>query len=65
MSRNPQIEAIHEARYDLETCAPAQKTELRRNWTNLLRKRRLDLPQDPLAAKCWISFTMITRSSAG
>jgi len=22
MSRNPEIEAIHEARFDLETCAP-------------------------------------------
>ena len=36
MSRNPQIEAIHEARYDLETCVPAQKPELRRKLDELV-----------------------------
>jgi len=36
MSRNPLIEAIHEARYDLETGAPAQKTELRRKLDELI-----------------------------
>ena len=36
MSRNPLIEAIHEARYDLETCAPHQKLELRRKLDELI-----------------------------
>jgi hypothetical protein len=36
MSRNPLIEAIHEARYDLETCAPHQKQELRRKLDALI-----------------------------
>jgi hypothetical protein len=29
MSRNPLIEAIHEARYDLQTCAQKEKTVAR------------------------------------
>ena len=29
MSRNPQIEALHEARYELETSAPGTKAEAR------------------------------------
>ena len=36
MSRNPLIEAIHEARYDLETYAPHQKQELRRKLDELI-----------------------------
>ena len=30
MSRNPLIEAIHAARYDLETCAPRDRAAFRR-----------------------------------
>ena len=30
MSRNPLIEAIHVARYDLETCAPRDRAAFRR-----------------------------------
>ena len=29
MSRNPELEAILQARYDLETCEPGEKTERR------------------------------------
>jgi hypothetical protein len=36
MSRNPQIEAIHEARYDLETCAPGATAEMRAKLDRLL-----------------------------
>ncbi|MDA1276380.1 MAG: hypothetical protein O2960_20375 [Verrucomicrobia bacterium] len=36
MSRSPLIEAIHEARYDLETCAPHEKPELRRKLDELI-----------------------------
>jgi len=36
MSRNPLIEAIHEARYNLETCAPQQKPQFRRELDELI-----------------------------
>ena len=36
MSRNPLIEAIHEARYDLQTCAETAKPAARRRLYNLL-----------------------------
>ena len=36
MSRNPQIEAIHEARYDLETCAPGAMAEMKTRLDRLL-----------------------------
>lgn len=29
MARNPELEAIFQARYELETCEPSQKTECR------------------------------------
>jgi hypothetical protein len=36
MSRNPLIEAIHEARFDLETCAPAEKASAQTKLNQLL-----------------------------
>ena len=36
MSRHPQVEAILEAWYDLETCAPSEKTESIRRFHHLL-----------------------------
>jgi len=36
MSRNPLIEAIHEARYDLETCAAHEQAAYRKNLDDLL-----------------------------
>lgn len=36
MSRNPLIEAIHEARYDLQTCAEKDKSAARRKLFALL-----------------------------
>jgi len=36
MSRNPELEAILEARYSLETCEPKQKTERRAQLDALL-----------------------------
>ncbi len=44
MSRNPLIEAIHEARYDLETGAPQQKPELRRRLEELAAKAAARAP---------------------
>jgi hypothetical protein len=38
MSRNPEIEAIHEARYDLETCAPGEMAETRAKLEALLAR---------------------------
>lgn len=36
MSRNPHIEAIHEARYDLETCAPGETAQAKGKLEKLL-----------------------------
>jgi len=36
MARNPELEAILQARYELETCEPAQKTERRAKLDALL-----------------------------
>jgi hypothetical protein len=38
MSRNPLIEAIHEARYDLETCARHERAAGHRKLEELLRQ---------------------------
>jgi hypothetical protein len=38
MSRNPLIEAIHEARYDLETCARHERAACQRKLDELLRQ---------------------------
>ncbi len=38
MSRNPLIEAIHEARYDLQTCAEKQKPAARKKLYDLLNE---------------------------
>lgn len=38
MSRNPLIEAIHEARYDLETCARHERGVLSKKLEALLRQ---------------------------
>ena len=47
MSRNPLIEAIHEARYDLETCAPHQKPERRRRLDELIAQAVARLSSKP------------------
>jgi hypothetical protein len=36
MSRNPELEAILQARYDLETAAPGEKTERRAHFEALV-----------------------------
>ena len=38
MSRNPLIEAIHEARYDLQTCAEKDKSAAREKLYDLLQQ---------------------------
>jgi hypothetical protein len=38
MARNPLIEAIHLARYDLETCARHQRSSFQRKLEELLRQ---------------------------
>jgi hypothetical protein len=38
MSRNPQIEAIHESRYDLETCSQKEKPAARSKLYALLHE---------------------------
>ena len=42
MSRNPLIEAVHQARYDLETCARRERAACQRKLDQLLRQA-LDL----------------------
>ena len=41
MSRNPLIEAIHEARYDLQTCAEKDKPTAREKLYDLLERAAL------------------------
>jgi hypothetical protein len=41
MSRNPLIKAIHEARYDLQTCAEKDKPAARQKLYDLLGAGRL------------------------
>ncbi len=41
MSRNPLIEAIHEARYDLQTCAEKDKPAARKKLYDLLERAAL------------------------
>jgi hypothetical protein len=53
MSRNPLIEAIHEARYDLETCAPPEQLRFRARLNELLiqaltRSKSLSTPRELL-----------------
>jgi len=36
MSRQPELEAILQARYDLESCEPSQKTECRARLNDLI-----------------------------
>ena len=55
MSRNPMIEAIHEARYDLETCAPDEQSAFRRRLDDLVtqalaRSKSTATPQNLLDA---------------
>lgn len=38
MTRNPLIEAIHEARYDLQTCAEKDKPAARKKLNDLLQQ---------------------------
>jgi hypothetical protein len=38
MSRNAEIEAIHEARFDLETCAPREAAAARQKLERLVSK---------------------------
>lgn len=49
MSRNPLIEAIHEARYDLQTCAEKDKPAARQKLHDLLNQAaaRANLPVRP------------------
>jgi len=37
MARHPELEAILQARYDLETCGPNEKTERRAQLESLLQ----------------------------
>jgi len=37
MARHPELEAILQARYDLETCGPSEKTERRARLDSLLQ----------------------------
>jgi hypothetical protein len=51
MSRNPQIEAIHQARYHLQTCAEREKPAARKRLYDLLHQAaaRVKPPATPEA----------------
>lgn len=64
MSRNPLIEAIHEARYDLQTCAEKDKPAAAGSSTGCSERLPPEpiRPHDPMTS--WTRFTTTTRNSA-
>ncbi len=42
MSRHPLIEAIHQARYDVETCSRQERAARQRKLVNMIRLYRCD-----------------------
>jgi hypothetical protein len=64
MVRNPLIEAIHEARYDLETCAREQRATCQRKLDELLR-RALERAGSHSPNNCWMLYLTITGNLDG
>ncbi len=64
MSRNPLIEAIHEARYDLETCARQERAARQKKLEDLLPRRWNAPARKPNPTNFWTPFSTITVSFA-
>lgn len=62
MSRNPLLEAIHEARYDLQTCAEKDKPAAREKLYVLLQQAASRI-HPPARTTFWTHCMRITKSS--
>ncbi len=57
MARNPELEAILQARYELETCAPDQKTACRMRLDTLIEAAFAKSARKDLPARTFIEIT--------
>jgi hypothetical protein len=57
MARNPELEAILQARYELETCEPGQKTERRAKLDALLEAAVAKAGSKSLTSRALIEIT--------
>jgi hypothetical protein len=57
MARNPELEAILQARYDLEACEPSQKTERRAKLDLLVHAALSKAGQKNLSSRLFMEVT--------
>jgi hypothetical protein len=57
MPRNPELEAILQARYDLENCEPSQKTDRRARLNDLIEAALAKAARKDLSARAFIEIT--------
>jgi hypothetical protein len=57
MARNPELEAILQARYDLETCEPGQKAECRVRLDALILEALAKAGKEDLSPRTFIEVT--------
>jgi len=57
MARNPELEAILQARYELETCEPSQKTTRRASLDALLEAALAEAGNQSLTPRALIEIT--------
>lgn len=57
MARNPELEAILQARYELETCEPSQKTECRAKLEALLEAALAKAGNQSLTPRTLVEIT--------
>jgi len=57
MARNPDLEAILQARYELETCAPDQKTACRTRLDTLIEAALAKSAKRDLSPRAFIEIT--------
>jgi hypothetical protein len=59
MARNPELEAILQARYDLETCEPGQKAECRARLDALILAALTKAGKKDLSPRALIEVTAV------
>jgi hypothetical protein len=57
MSRNPELEAILKARYELETCDPSEKTEHRARLDELIAAALAKAGRKEISARAFVEIT--------
>lgn len=57
MARNPELEAILQARYDLETCEPGQKAECRARLDAFIQAALTKAGKNDLSPRAFIEVT--------